>query len=107
MATANDVRKIALALEGTTEAPHFDRFAFKVVRTYATLASDGKSLNIKLEAGEQELKCEMTPEAFKRVPNAWGDQGWTTVELKAIKVKELQAVLEMAWQHARFKRKRK
>ena len=51
MATANDVRKIALALEGTTEAPHFDRFAFKVVRTYATLASDGKSLNIKLEAG--------------------------------------------------------
>ena len=28
MATGNDLRRLALALEGTTEAPHFDRAAF-------------------------------------------------------------------------------
>jgi hypothetical protein len=37
MATAEDCR-VALALEGTTEAPHVDRTAVKVRRIYATLA---------------------------------------------------------------------
>jgi hypothetical protein len=43
MATAKDLRRIALSLDGTTEAPHFDRTAFKVRRIYATLAADGES----------------------------------------------------------------
>jgi hypothetical protein len=32
MATGNDLRRLALALEGTSEHPHFDRAAFKVAR---------------------------------------------------------------------------
>jgi hypothetical protein len=40
MASARDLRRIALSLEGTVEAPHFDRVAFKVARIYATLAAD-------------------------------------------------------------------
>src|SRR4029079_5340633 len=40
MATASDLRRVALSLEGTTEAPHFDRAAFKVKRIYTTLAAD-------------------------------------------------------------------
>ena len=39
MATENDFRRSALALEGTIEAPHFDRTAFKAARIYATLAA--------------------------------------------------------------------
>ena len=38
MATGKDLRRMALSLEGTTEAPHFDRAAFKVARIYVTLA---------------------------------------------------------------------
>jgi hypothetical protein len=41
MAKAADLRRIALALAGTVEAPHFDRAAFKVARIYVTLAADG------------------------------------------------------------------
>jgi len=40
MATVQDFRRVALALDGTIEAPHFDRTAFKVRRIYATLAAD-------------------------------------------------------------------
>ena len=61
MATAADVRKLALALEGTTEHPHFDRAAFKVKRIYATLAVDGKSLNLNLTPEEQEFKTMLAP----------------------------------------------
>ena len=100
MATAKDLRRLALALEGTSEAPHFDRAAFKVKRIYVTLAADGKSANLKFTPDEQEFKCLLAPEAFSAIPNAWGRQGWTTAELSKLSVPELKAALEMAHAHA-------
>ncbi|MBI4724690.1 MAG: MmcQ/YjbR family DNA-binding protein [Rhodomicrobium sp.] len=101
MATSEDLRRIALSLEGTTEAPHFDRTAFKVARIYVTLAPDAKTANFKFTPGEQELKCATAPDAFYPVPNAWGERGWTTAALAALSVDELTHALAMAWQHAR------
>jgi len=100
MATGNDLRRLALALDGTTEAPHFDRAAFKVTRIYVTLAADGKTANFKFTPDEQEFKCMIAPQAFAPVPNAWGKQGWTTATLSKLRVAELKAALAMAWQHA-------
>ena len=103
MTTASDLTEIALALEGTTAAPHFDRIAFKVRRTYATLAADGLSANLKLTPDEQEFKVMMAPEAFAAVPGGWGRQGWTVVTLAAVGREELAAALEMAWRHGAAK----
>jgi hypothetical protein len=100
MATARDLRRIALSLAGTAEAPHFDRTAFKVRRIYATLAADGKTANLMLTPDEQALKCLLAPEIFAPVPNAWGKNGATTITLSRIGAAELRAVLEMAWAHA-------
>ena len=100
MATARDLRRIALSLEGTTEYPHFDRAAFKVARTYVTLAADGRSANFKFTPDEQEFKCMMLPEAFSPIPNAWGQQGWTTADLAGLGSADLEAALDMAWRHA-------
>jgi hypothetical protein len=97
MATAKDFRRVALSLEGTTEAPHFDRMAFKVKRIYATLAGDEKPANLMFE---QALKCELAPEAFAIIPNAWGARGATTVKLSKVSVAELYAALAIAWKHA-------
>jgi hypothetical protein len=107
MATGNDLRRLALALEGTTEAPHFDRAAFKVARIYVTLAADGKTANLKLTPDEQEFKCMIAPEAFAAIPNAWGRQGWTTAMLSKLKAAELKAALEMAYRHALPVKKKK
>lgn len=96
MATAHDLRRIALSLEGSREAPHFDRAAFKVVRIYATLAADGRSANLKFTPEEQEFKRLLAPDAFTPVPNAWGQQGRTVVTLAALDVPELKAALESA-----------
>jgi YjbR protein len=107
MATGNDLRRLALALDGTTEAPHFDRAAFKVARIYVTLAADGKTANLKFTPDEQEFKCMIAPEAFAAIPNAWGRQGWTTATLSKLKAAELKAALEMAYQHALPVKKKK
>jgi hypothetical protein len=100
MASAEQVRRIARGLEGTSEAPHFDRTAFKVARIYATLAADGRSMNLGLAPDEQEFKCMAAPDVFTPVPGGWGRQGWTTVSLATISVAELKQSLEMAWRHA-------
>src|SRR4051794_17658379 len=91
---------MALALEGTTEAPHFDRTAFKVARIYVTLAADGRTANLRFTPDEQEFKCMMAPEAFAPLPNAWGKQGWTSADLSRIGEAELASALRTAWTNA-------
>ena len=100
MATGKDLRRIALSLEGTLEAPHFDRSAFKVARIYVTLDAEERSANFKFTPDEQEFKCMMAPEAFAPVPNKWGGQGWTSAKLSKLSAAELKSATEMAWAHA-------
>lgn len=100
MATADDLRRIALSLPGTAETPHFDRRAFRIARVYATLAADGLTANLKFAPEEQELKCLTAPGAFAPVPNAWGRQGWTTLTLDRIGEDDLRRALETAAAHA-------
>jgi hypothetical protein len=107
MADAADLARLALALSGVVEYPHFDRRAFKARVTFATLAPDGATVNLKLAPDEQEFKCLLAPDAFAPLPNAWGRKGWTVAKLAALGEDELRAALEMAYAHARPKAKRK
>ncbi len=100
MATGEDLRRIALTLEGTAEAPHFDRTAFRARRIYATLAPDGLTANLKFSRENQEFKCMLMPTAFAPVANAWGRQGWTVAHLSALDESDLRNALELAWSDA-------
>jgi hypothetical protein len=100
MATANDLRRVALSLEGTTEAPHFDRTAFKVARIYVTLAPDRRTANFMFTPDEQALKCTVAPDAFAALPNKWGEKGATCATLSKLKVAELKSALKLAYRHA-------
>lgn len=100
MATEEELRRAALALDGTAEAPHFDRAAFKRARTFATLAADGRTANLKFEPDEQAHLCAARPDAYAPVPNAWGAQGWTTLDLGAVDADELEGALRLAWASA-------
>lgn len=100
MATADDLRSIAMSLDGTVEAPHFDRVAFKVARIYATLAPDRLTANLMLAPDEQQLKCMVAPDVFAPVPNKWGERGATTVTLARASIDELADALAMAWRRA-------
>ena len=107
MADADDLARLALALPGVAQYPHFDHIAFKARVTFATLAADRLTANLKLAPDEQALKCAVAPEAFSPVPNAWGAQGWTVARLTALSMAELGAALALAYAHAAPKPKRK
>lgn len=106
MSTSADLRRIALSLEGTTEAPHFDRIAFRARRIYVTLAADAKTANFMFTPEEQEFKCLLAPEAFAPVPNTWGRRGATTAILSKLTTAELEDALRTAWRQAVSKRAR-
>ena len=106
MSTGKDLRRLALSLEGTTEAPHFDRTAFRVKRIYVTLAADEKTANFMFSPEQQEFKCMMAPEAFAPVPNAWGRRGATTAILSRLTIAELEDALRAAWSRAASKKTR-
>jgi hypothetical protein len=105
MADASDFRRIALSFDGAAEYPHFDRRAFKARVTFATLAPDELTANIKFAPDEQALKCAVAGDAFTPLDNAWGRRGWTSTTLAALTDAELRAALEMAWRHVAAKAK--
>ena len=104
MADADDLARLALALPGVAQYPHFDRVAFKARVTFATLAPDRLTANLKFTPDEQALKCEVAPEAFAKIPNAWGARGATSARLSALTVAELRNAMELAWRRAQAKK---
>ncbi len=94
-----DARTLALALPGTTEAPHHDRRAFRVKRIYATLDAEERTLNLGLTPEEQAMLCGNSA-AFAPVAGKWGSGGWTTVDLAEVSDDDLATALEIAYAHA-------
>ncbi len=97
--TAAEFKELALAFPGTEAAPHFDRTAFKVVkrRIFASLHEPSQSANICLSPVEQAEFCEVGGPGVFPIPNKWGQQGWTTFELKDVVEEVVQAALEVAY----------
>lgn len=107
MVNAADFQRLALALPGTTAAPHFDRTAFRAARIFATLAPDGSSANLRFTPEDQALKCAVMPDGFTAIPNGWGRQGWTRADLAALDEADITAALRIAWAHAQPAEKKK
>ncbi|HVY85643.1 MAG TPA: MmcQ/YjbR family DNA-binding protein [Caulobacterales bacterium] len=90
-------RELALSLADASEAPHFNRTAFRTPRKmFATLADDGSDINLMFDAAHQELYCEQAPKAFAPVPGGWGKMGATRCDLKAVDAKTLLSALKAA-----------
>jgi hypothetical protein len=95
--TIAKARKLALSLEEVSEAPHFDRAAFKTRRIFATLGAG--DMNLMFDPSLQEFYCAQAPEAMSPVPGGWGRNGATRCDLKRVDEKTLLSALKAA--HAR------
>lgn len=98
--TPKRARELALALENASEAPHFDRVAFRTPRRiFATLARSGSDLNFMFDHALQAHFCALAPEALSPVPGGWGRMGATRCDLKKVTAETFSAALTAA--HAR------
>jgi hypothetical protein len=98
--SAARARKLLLRFDDVSEAPHFDRVAFRTPRRiFATLAGDGRDVNFMFDPLAQESFCEMAPRALAPVPGAWGRVGATRCDLEKVDEATFLAAAEAA--HAR------
>lgn len=87
MVSAETFKSLALSFEGTEQAPHFERIAFKISgrKIFATLLEEDGTANIFLK-NDQAVYCTFDETAVYPVPNKFGSQGWTTFALKRLPV---------------------
>lgn len=98
MVKAADAKTIALSFPGTAEQPHFNRTAFTVnKKIFATLSFEENTLNLKFTPAEQFIFCPPGSSVIFAVPNGWGRQGWTTINLNKANKKLVTSALNQAY----------
>jgi len=97
MATAEDVQRIALSLQGTTLDPGWGRMLFRRQRIFAVLPDDG-TLLLRLLPEQRTMLVGGAPETFAPFKGR-GPQGVTVVQLSTIGTARLEEVLRLAWQN--------
>jgi hypothetical protein len=99
--TANDFRKMALALPETEERAHMSHPDFRVAgKIFATLGYPDKTrAMVKLPPERQHYLSKDYPEAFIPVKGAWGRRGATSVYLKAAEREVVRIAIEAAWRN--------
>jgi YjbR len=90
-------RELALTLPSASEAPHFDRAAFRTPRKiFATLGVQGGDLNLMFDPDLRDFYCEHAPQAFTPVPGGWGRRGATRCDLRNVDEATLISALRAA-----------
>ncbi len=76
-------RQLALSFAGTTEQPHFEKTSFRTKkRIFATLSISKNIACLMLSPIDQSVFCSIDNTIIYPVPNKWGLQGATLIELK-------------------------
>lgn len=98
MITPEETKQMALSLEGTGEQLHFERTAFTVKKKiFATLSMKDKTLNLKFTPEVQFIFCPPKSDVIFAIPNGWGRQGWTTINLDKANKKLVKSALQEAY----------
>ncbi len=78
-------RKKALSFPEAKEEPHFEKASFRIgKKIFATLDSKNNKACIKLSAIDQDVFSSFDKSIIFPVPNKWGKQGWTFIDLTKI-----------------------
>ena len=94
-------RQFALSFPGTTEQPHFEKTSFRTKKKiFATLTTEKNRACIKLSPNDQYIFCAIDKAIIYPVPNKWGQQGWTLIDLKKVRKTILKDALTTAYREA-------
>jgi len=100
MVPLKTAKQLAIAFEGAEEMPHFEKPSFRIhKKIFLTLDEKNKRACIKLPEIEQDIFCNIDQKMIYPVPNKWGKQGWTLIELKVIPKKLFIEALTASFLH--------
>ncbi|MDZ4749319.1 MAG: MmcQ/YjbR family DNA-binding protein [Saprospiraceae bacterium] len=98
MISLKTARAIALAFDEAEEQPHFEKPSFRIKKKiFLTLDEKNNRACIKLPEIEQDIFSTIDQKMIYPVPNKWGKQGWTSIELKLFKKQHFQEALTASY----------
>ncbi|MBC7947744.1 MAG: MmcQ/YjbR family DNA-binding protein [Chitinophagaceae bacterium] len=101
MVDIDSFRQIALSFPDVVELPDFEKTSFRTKgKIFATLTVDKHLACLKLSPLDQSVFCAYDKSIIYPVPNKWGIQGWTLVELKKIRKTMLKDAISVAYNEA-------
>lgn len=78
-------RNLALSFPESIEQPHFEKPSFRVrKKIFATLDIPNNKACIKLSEIDQDVFSAFNNKIIFPVPNKWGKQGWTFINLNLV-----------------------
>jgi hypothetical protein len=108
MATADDVRRLALHLPDAVEADHHGMPSFRVRgKIFSTLHLAHPRMTVKLDPEDQRNLAEAHPGVVEPVPGYWGRKGSTFVWYERADEALIATLLTMAHAGLAWKRSRK
>ncbi len=91
-------KSIALSFPESEEHPHFENLAYKVKKKiFVTLNEKEKRACVKLSEIDQSTFCSFNKNIIYPVPNKWGKQGWTNINLQLIEKEMLTDAITTAY----------
>jgi hypothetical protein len=107
--TANEFRKLALAIPTAIEGSHMHHPDFRISgKIFATLGYPDRGWGmVKLTPEQQRDFTENAPEIFTPCSGAWGRQGATNVYLAFAKPSIVRAALDAAAKNVSSKKQKK
>ncbi len=98
MATADDLRKFALALPETTAGSHFRLVAFRVAdKPFVSIEENNTHVGFALHKADIEALVAQAPDVYEEVWQSGKYLIGIRVELKRISAKQLKHLVELAW----------
>lgn len=91
-------QQLALAFPETNEQPHFEKPSFRVKgKIFATIDLKKDQACVKLSPADQDAFSLFDQNIIFPVPNKWGQQGWTFVNLSEVSLEILAEILTTAY----------
>ncbi|SFG94024.1 MmcQ/YjbR family DNA-binding protein [Pedobacter insulae] len=98
MIQLKEFKVLALSFPETEEHKHFENIAFKVSKKiFVTLNEQKNQACIKLSLVDQDVFAIAGKPSIYPVPNKWGKQGWTIIELDKMEYDLLTDALTTAF----------
>lgn len=105
MVSFEKFRELALSFPGSEELPHFEKASFRVKKKiFATLNVAENRACLKFNEIDQSVFCGIDKAVIYPVPNKWGKQGWTLVDLNKVNEDVLMDAISTSYNEVAVKK---
>jgi predicted DNA-binding protein (MmcQ/YjbR family) len=106
MVSVETFRKLALSFPDVSEEAHFEKISFRIKKKiFATFDEKNNRAVVKLGQIDQSVFCASSEMICCPVPNKWGKQGWTIIELSKVRPEMFEDALIRSYENVRSTKK--